>query len=98
MSDKRMSALTITTALAGAISMAALMAVSPAAAGEKGKCYGIAKAGENDCANAAGTHSCAGHSTVDYFGEEWKLADSFEVCMAEGGRLKPFAGINEMKS
>jgi uncharacterized membrane protein len=27
------------------------------------KCYGVAKAGKNDC--AAGTHSCAGQSTKD---------------------------------
>ena len=36
----------------------------PAAAQEKEKCYGIAKAGQNDCANLAGTHSCAGQSKV----------------------------------
>jgi len=27
------------------------------------KCFGVAKAGKNDC--AAGTHSCAGQSTKD---------------------------------
>ncbi len=27
------------------------------------KCYGVAKAGKNDC--AAGSHSCAGHATRD---------------------------------
>lgn len=27
------------------------------------KCYGVAKAGKNDC--AAGTHSCAGQATKD---------------------------------
>ena len=31
--------------------------------GGKEKCYGVAKAGKNDC--AAGTHSCAGQSTKD---------------------------------
>jgi uncharacterized membrane protein len=29
------------------------------------KCYGIAKAGQNDCANLSGTHSCAGQTKVD---------------------------------
>ena len=29
----------------------------------KEKCYGVAKAGKNDC--AAGAHSCAGQSTKD---------------------------------
>lgn len=36
------------------------------------KCYGIAKAGKNDCAAGAGT-SCAGTSTTDYQGNAWKL-------------------------
>ena len=38
----------------------------------KEKCYGIAKAGQNDCANLAGTHSCAGQSKVDNDKGEWK--------------------------
>ncbi|MFC0588267.1 DUF2282 domain-containing protein [Novosphingobium aquiterrae] len=35
------------------------------------KCYGIAKAGHNDCAAGAGT-SCAGTSRRDYQGNAWK--------------------------
>ena len=42
------------------------------AAQEKEKCYGIAKAGQNDCANLADTHSCAGQSKVDHDPGEWK--------------------------
>jgi uncharacterized membrane protein len=38
----------------------------------KEKCYGIAKAGQNDCANASGSHSCAGQSKVDNGADEWK--------------------------
>lgn len=38
----------------------------------KEKCYGIAKAGQNDCANLSGSHSCAGQSTVDNAPDEWK--------------------------
>jgi uncharacterized membrane protein len=38
----------------------------------KEKCYGIAKAGQNDCANLAGTHSCAGQAKVDNDKGEWK--------------------------
>jgi uncharacterized membrane protein len=44
----------------------------PAAAQEKEKCFGIAKAGQNDCANLSGTHSCAGQSKVDMGKDEWK--------------------------
>jgi len=36
------------------------------------KCYGVAKAGKNDCAAGPGT-SCSGTSTSDYQGNAWKL-------------------------
>jgi uncharacterized membrane protein len=63
--------LVLSSALASAL---ALGLVGTAAAQDKGKekCYGIAKAGSNDCANLAGTHSCAGQSKVDNDPGEWK--------------------------
>jgi uncharacterized membrane protein len=48
-----------------------LLAV-PAAAQEKEKCFGITKAGQNDCANLSGSHSCAGQSKLDMDKGEWK--------------------------
>ena len=36
------------------------------------KCFGVSKAGKNDCAAGAGT-SCAGTSKVDYQKNAWKL-------------------------
>ncbi len=44
-------------------------AAAPAKATEK--CYGVSKAGKNDCAAGPGT-SCAGTSTKDYQGGAWK--------------------------
>lgn len=38
---------------------------------EKEKCYGIAKAGTNDCANISETHSCAGQAKVSDGLDEW---------------------------
>ncbi|QTN26573.1 DUF2282 domain-containing protein [Rhodoferax sp. AJA081-3] len=59
-----------------AATAAAVMSLSfvamPAAAQEKEKCYGIAKAGQNDCASISGSHSCAGQSKVDMDKSEWK--------------------------
>lgn len=55
--------------------IAAGLAAAPASAQSKPameKCYGIAKAGQNDCAAGPGT-SCAGTSTRDYQGDAWKL-------------------------
>ena len=39
--------------------------------GEKERCYGVAKAGKNDCAAGPGT-TCAGTSKVDYQANAWK--------------------------
>ncbi|RFO96452.1 hypothetical protein DIC66_12435 [Rhodoferax lacus] len=52
--------------------MTLALASAPAVAAEKEKCFGIAKAGQNDCANASGAHSCAGQSKVDMDKTEWK--------------------------
>lgn len=46
---------------------------SEALAQNKEKCYGVAKAGQNDCANLAGTHSCAGQSMVNNDPGEWRF-------------------------
>lgn len=40
--------------------------------GEFAQCYGVALAGENDCAAGPGT-SCEGTSTTDYQGNAWML-------------------------
>lgn len=52
--------------------MSLAMLAGPAAAAEKEKCFGIAKAGQNDCASISGVHSCAGQSKVDMDKGEWK--------------------------
>lgn len=52
----------------------------------KEKCYGIAKAGQNDCANLAGTHTCAGQSKVDKDVGEWKYVAG-GTCKQLGGML-----------
>lgn len=61
-------------ALAAGISLG-LSAPAAAQSGGKEKCYGVAKAGENDCSAGPGT-SCAGTSTRDYQGDAWKLVDA----------------------
>lgn len=61
-------------AAAAASLMSLTVAVAPAhAADEKEKCFGVAKAGQNDCASIAGVHSCAGQSKVDMDKGEWKF-------------------------
>lgn len=55
-----------------AVSTAALADNAPAAKPAMEKCFGIAKAGKNDCKAGPGT-SCAGTSTRDFQGNAWKL-------------------------
>jgi uncharacterized membrane protein len=63
----------ISSALASALALGLLgTAVAQDKPAAKEKCYGIAKAGQNDCANLSGSHSCAGQSKVDKDPGEWK--------------------------
>ena len=59
-------------AAAAASLMSLAMVSAPVLAQEKDKCYGIAKMGQNDCANLAGTHDCSGKSKVDMDKGDWK--------------------------
>ena len=54
----------------------------------KEKCFGIAKAGKNDCKSVVGAHSCAGQSTKDNDATEFKLVDAGS-CAKDGGSLTP---------
>lgn len=60
-------ALTITTAL-GLASLGASHAAQAADAGKE-KCYGVVKAGKNDCAGNG--HACAGQAKADANGQEF---------------------------
>lgn len=67
---------TTTLAVAGAFAALVTAAAAPqdANAMEKEKCFGVSKAGENDCAAGPGT-TCAGSSTVDFQGNAWKYVE-----------------------
>ena len=76
-------------ALAASLLTAAAAVSAPAAiAQDTEKCYGVALAGQNDCAAGPGT-TCAGTSTVDYQGNAWKAvpAGTCVTMELEGGRM-----------
>lgn len=75
-------------AVTGAITAALLLAASgPAAAAEKmEKCYGVAKAGKNDCKAGPGT-SCAGTSKMDSQGNAWVFVPKGTCEKLAGGSL-----------
>ena len=53
---------------------------------ERERCYGIAKAGMNDCGTAA--HACAGRATADNQPFEWKMVPAGTCVKVHGGSLK----------
>jgi uncharacterized membrane protein len=65
--------LAVTAATLAALASGAALAQDKGASikGEKERCYGIALAGQNDCAAGPGT-TCAGTSKMDYQGNAWK--------------------------
>lgn len=52
----------------------------------KDKCYGVAKAGKNDCAGNG--HSCAGQGKKDNDPNEWKHMSKAD-CEKAGGKTAP---------
>lgn len=77
----------ISAAIAGvvALSFASLVAAQPVPqkTGTE-KCYGVAKAGQNDCGTAK--HACSGHSKADNDPTEWKYVAKGS-CEKMGGKV-----------
>ena len=76
----------VASALATALSMSVAGAASAA---DNEKCYGVAKAGKNDCQTA--THSCAGTSTKDADAASWIYLPAGTCEKLAGGSLQPKA-------
>jgi uncharacterized membrane protein len=81
--------LIISSALASALALG-LVGQASAQAKEKEKCFGIAKAGQNDCANLSGSHSCAGQAKADMAADEWKYVAK--------GTCKDMKGLSEAEA
>ena len=59
---------------------------APVFAADQEKCYGVSKAGQNDC--KGNSHACAGQSTKDMDKGEFKAVPA-GTCAKMGGSLKP---------
>jgi uncharacterized membrane protein len=70
-------------------SLLALGAVTASAADDANteKCYGVAKAGKNDCAGAK--HACAGQAAKDQDANEWVKLPKGTCDRLVGGSLTP---------
>ncbi len=78
--------LILSSALASVLALG-LAGAGSAQAQDKGKekCYGIAKAGANDCANLSGSHSCAGQAKTAMAPDEWNYVAK-GTCAKMGGK------------
>ena len=82
----------VNSALASVFALGLVAAAGQAsAAEEKGaeKCYGIVKAGKNDCQTNA--HACAGQASKDGQGDSWVYVPKGTCEKIVGGSLKPKA-------
>jgi uncharacterized membrane protein len=75
---------TIAAAIGSLLAMGVASAEHHESKEEMVKCYGVAKAGKNDCATAS--HSCAGSSKTDNDPSEWKKMPKAE-CEKAGGKV-----------
>jgi uncharacterized membrane protein len=74
-----------------ALSSAAVAQTAPAEKPTgKEKCYGVAKAGQNDCANLSGSHTCAGQAKVSQDSREWRYVPA--------GTCKQLDGLSEAEA
>mgnify|MGYP000960471032 CR=1 FL=1 len=80
--------LTVHAAVAGLLAVVAASAATghdPAPAAGQEKCYGVAKAGKNDCGTAK--HACAGQGAkMDNDPTEWKYVAK-GTCEKMGGKM-----------
>jgi uncharacterized membrane protein len=74
------------TAVATLVAVGLAQAAQAQDAKDREKCYGVAKAGQNDCGTAA--HTCAGKAKKDNAPDEWKYVAK-GTCEKLGGKTQP---------
>ena len=80
--------LVVSSTLASALAFAVGHAQAADARPAQEKCFGVAKAGQNDCAAADGSHSCAGQAKADNAAGDWKYVAK-GTCDKLGGKTAP---------
>ncbi len=84
---------TISAAVGGLLALGTLAVSTSAPAHAMGdvkgmeKCYGVVKAGKNDCGTSK--HACAGQAATDGAGDEWLNVPKGTCEKIVGGSLKP---------
>jgi uncharacterized membrane protein len=81
-----MNKMLLSAALAGIVTVGFAASAQAADAPAKEKCYGIAKAGKNDCKASDGAHACQGLATKDNAATDWVNVGK-GTCEKDGGSL-----------
>ncbi|RJG39190.1 BufA1 family periplasmic bufferin-type metallophore [Motilimonas pumila] len=81
------SNIALATAVSGALALGATMISAPAMAADKEKCYGVSKAGQNDCATKSS--SCAGTAKTDNQADAFIAVPKGLCAKLTGGSLEP---------
>jgi uncharacterized membrane protein len=74
----------IKTAAASLLALGIAAAAAPSQAASMDKCFGVAKAGQNDCGGLSGLHSCKGSATTSYDPGDFKVVPT-GTCSKMGG-------------
>jgi uncharacterized membrane protein len=74
----------IKTAASSLLALGIVAAAAPSQAASMDKCFGVAKAGQNDCAGLSGLHSCKGSATISYNPGDFKAVPT-GTCTKMGG-------------
>jgi uncharacterized membrane protein len=74
----------IKTAAASLLALGVVAAAVPSQAASMDKCFGVAKAGQNDCGGLSGLHSCKGAATTSYDPGDFKAVPT-GTCTKMGG-------------
>jgi uncharacterized membrane protein len=78
----------VAAAIAAALSAGATDLALAADSDGMEKCYGVAKAGMNDCSTGGKSHACAGQATKNAEPESWILVPEGTCDKIVGGVLK----------
>lgn len=80
----------IKTAASSLLALGIVAAAPASQAASMEHCFGVAKAGQNDCAGLSGLHSCKGSSTTSYDPGDFKAVPT--------GTCTKMGGLTEMQA
>ena len=83
----------LSAAISGLLIFGLASANATAADAKMEKCYGVAKAGKNDCGGKAAGHSCAGQASKDADKNDFVAVPMGTCSKIANGSTEPVAGM-----